>query len=226
MRIFDYIFPKKCFSCGKESEYLCADCLKCLRVNHFQRCPVCFRMQTAGSLCRGKCKKGYYFDNLIVCTEYGGLIKRLIIQFKYKFCEELSEMFSNLLIRALAENISLNPGNFFITAVPLSKAKMNKRGFNQAAVLAEKIAYYMNSEYLNPFFREKRPDQAKLNRKDRLNNLHRSIHIVNYHENISHNTIILVDDVATTLSTLNECSRALKLCGAGKIICIVLSRSG
>ncbi len=96
-------------------------------------------------------------------------------------------------------------GEFEVTYVPSHKAKQAKRGFNQAEILAKEI----NESYLNLLERVKETKtQAGMSELERLGNLKNGFVLNDV--NLKSKTIVIVDDVYTTGSTLEECARVIK----------------
>lgn len=186
----------------------------------FSECPHCRRKNVDGKFCSNYCKKDYFFDRLIVCTDYSQ-IKNLIIKFKYKFSKDLINIFYKILETNLKKRDLCNT---FIIPAPIHKRNFKKRGFNQARLLAQSITKIIPQTRLLDCLVEKdsRGQQAKLDRFHRLTNLKNSIKIKG---RPPLKNILLIDDIATTGSTLNECSKVLKKAGANHVTAIVLARN-
>jgi ComF family protein len=143
--------------------------------------------------------------------------------FKYTQLQELAVFFG----RAMQErihNISF-PKTWVVVPVPLHRKKFNTRGFNQAALLAQHIAKANNLRFAPRALRrvQMAEIQSTLSKKDREKNLQGAF-LANT-SMVAEKNILLVDDVATTLSTLNECSKMLKKSGAKNIWAVVAART-
>jgi len=217
--LLDIFFPKVCVECGKEGSEICDKCFQKIDVRKNQQCPHCKRDNADGKFCSDYCKIDYSFDQLIVCTDYKQ-IKKLIIKFKYKFSRDLIKTFTKLLSRELKNCTS----EASVIPAPIHKKNFKKRGFNQALLLAKAINQILPNTKLVDCLKEKesRTQQAHLDRSHRLSNLANSISIT-HHAPLKN--ILLIDDIVTTGSTLNECSRVLKNAGAKHITAIVLARN-
>lgn len=215
----DTFFPKICVECGKQGSDICVECFEEIRIREIQQCPHCRKENAVGRFCSDHCKKGYMFDQLIVCADYSQ-IKNLIIKFKYKFSKDLINTFTKLLSRELKNYTSTAS----VIPAPIHKTNYKKRGFNQSLLLAKAITQVLPSTNLIDCLKEKekRGQQAHLDRSHRLNNLKDSIAITQ-HPPLKN--VLLIDDIVTTGSTLNECSRVLKNAGAKHITAIVLARN-
>ena len=116
--------------------------------------------------------------------------------------------------------------NPLLIPVPLSKKRLNWRGFNQAGLLAKDIsdAYYMSyrGDILTRTADSKHQADIKV-KEDRIHNIRNNFAVTNG-ALARDRTIILVDDICTTGATLNECAKVLKENGAKKVIGFVIAR--
>ncbi len=217
--LLDIFFPKVCVECGKEGSDICDECFLKIDIRKNQQCPHCKRENANGKFCSNHCQKDYLFDQLIVCADYSQ-IKNLIIKFKYKFSKDLIKIFTKLLKNELKNCTS----GAHVVPAPIHKKNFKKRGFNQSLLLAKAITQILPNTKLIDCLSEKesRSQQAHLDRSHRLNNLKNSITITP-HPQLKN--ILLIDDIVTTGSTLNECSRVLKNAGAKHVTAIVLARN-
>src|SRR3989338_7264050 len=139
--ILNLLFPKFCLNCREQGEFLCMNCLSEISFLQYQECPKCRRQNLIGNFCNQQCQKDFYFDQLIVCCQYGNnsLIKKLITAFKYNFLRELRFILATILKTQfiyLSQFINLEESVVFVP-VPLHKKRLLYRGFNQASELSE-----------------------------------------------------------------------------------------
>lgn len=232
INLLDLFFPKFCLGCQNSGSYLCENCSKKLILIEKQSCPACGLLNEDGSFCNQQCKKIFFFDQMITCMIYDkeSLLKKLITLFKYKFSEELNEVLGEILIRQFEKFKRSIPGSndFVLIPVPLHKKRLKFRGFNQAKLLAECLSENTGNMCIYDCLERTVyvKEQAKLNRAKRLINLKNTIKLKDYFRDdfIQNRTVILIDDVATTGSTLNECSRVLKAAGVKYICGLTLAR--
>lgn len=116
-------------------------------------------------------------------------------------------------------------GHDYLIPVPLHKKRMASRGYNQAELLAIELAKLKGLKVIsNAVIRVKEtPSQTKLSRDERLENIKGAFKVV-HPELIKGKKLLLIDDVATTLSTLDELARVLKEAGAENITAYTLAR--
>nr|WP_245210426.1 phosphoribosyltransferase family protein [Sedimentibacter acidaminivorans] len=122
----------------------------------------------------------------------------------------------------------INYLNFnYIVSVPLHRSKLKSRGYNQSELLAIYISNKLNIPYINALKRikktNKQSSQSKLNRMRNLENSF-TINKKNKINFIKKSSVLLVDDVYTTGSTANECSKALLNYGVNKVYVITIAR--
>jgi competence protein ComFC len=202
--IKDILFPKECLCCKKEGDWLCPECFKKLEFN----------------------KKKYRLDNLdklLVAGDYENeILAKIIKLFKYQFVKDIHKILAEFIFLFLSDK-KIDLSESLIIPVPLSKKRLKWRGFNQAEILAKKISNKFNLDFSNDLKRIKyQKPQASLSEKERKINLINSFSWQG--KNLKNKKIILVDDVVTTGSTLNECAKTLKNAGARKIWGLVIAK--
>lgn len=210
-KILNLIYPPNCVICGKNNkEYLCNKCEKIV-----------------SRYVLNKTKKYLtkYFDSHIYIFKYEGIIRELIIDYKFKEKSYLCELFVKFLIKN--EKIC----RFFktydiIMPVPIHKKRKAQRGYNQSALIARKIVERWNNLQLEENVLQKQKNtiqQSKLNKKERIENA-KNVYKIDNKEKINNKNIILIDDIYTTGSTANECAKILKENGAKKVIIITIAK--
>lgn len=221
----DLLYPAFCLGCGKEGTFLCPDCLKAIPLQDGQVCPYCYAKGTEGHVCV-ECRGGITgLDALISASVYTEktLMAAAIHSLKYDFVRDLAVPLAGILAKSADEQ---RLREYALCPVPLHKKRLSWRGFNQSALLAERMAELMSpggGTIFNGLERTSftRP-QMELKKNERVNNVKNSFRCGNAR---APEKVLLVDDVATTLSTLNECAKALKSAGALEVKAIVLARA-
>ena len=214
--------------CGQADTYLCPACFNKIEILLNNECFFCGKITWQGKICL-ECKKENHLDRVISATNYGNpLIRELIKAFKYHFVKELTEPLSKLLIKVIENNWSLDIGawNSLIVPVPLYKAKLRSRGFNQAELLAKEISNYFNLPTETDIIKRKFPGMPQANIKDtekRKENIKEAFEILEPGK-IRDKTIILIDDVITTGATLTEIAKILKQNGAKEVWAITVAK--
>ena len=226
--IRNLLFPCLCLCCEKKISqgYLCRECEEKIVFLSRLRCRYCLKplnISSSGS-CQECSKKLYPYQKLISATAYKEPMMSLIHLFKYKNCDYLAGFLSSLIVKHLGK-IGFNPNRYrLIIPVPLHKDKLKIRGYNQAGLLAKLLSNHFKIPFRDDIIGNTniRPSQTKLPKQKREKNVEG---VFMAREDLSVKNIILVDDIFTTGSTANACSKALKEKGAGNITIITLSKT-
>lgn len=197
--ILDLIFPISCLGCHRPGKFICQTCLKKIPLNQ------------------------KLYRNLIVASYYSHpLVKEAIHRYKYDLVKGLAEPLSWLMAESLKNYYLENP---LLVPVPLHKKRLKWRGFNQAQLLAEAVSRQLNIPLANQILiREKNIEpQVKIkNSLQREKNVQSAFAV--QPTDLSNKTVVLVDDVATTGATLNECRKVLKPLGPKEVWGLVVAR--
>jgi ComF family protein len=210
--LLELLFPKFCLGCQKEGSYLCEDCRAILEISKFHQQH------------RGRHLKDLYF----ALPYQNPLIKNLFQKFKYQpLVKELAKPLSLLIIEHFQLlNNKPNFTDFTIIPIPLEKRKLKYRGFNQAEEIAKELSHFLELPLLSDYLlkvKETTP-QVELSRDERKENIKGAFSVKNSQE-IKNKKILLVDDIYTTGSTIEEAARVLETAGAKEIIGVVVARA-
>jgi competence protein ComFC len=218
------LYPPHCILCRAETapkEFACAKCLVSIRPIVEPCCQVCslpfdgtIENPFACSVCRAH---KFHFESAAAALRSVGAARELIHQFKYNHQLFLRQMLADWLLAALATPRLQCPPPDGLVAVPLHPARQRERGFNQAHVLAKIAAQKTGIPLLSPLKRVRfTSTQTRLDREARIENL-RNAFEMRQTVNVRNLHLILIDDVLTTGSTVNECARVLKAAGAASV---------
>lgn len=225
--ILDIIMPKTCIGCKKKETFLCEDCFSLIEINPYRYC-FCdhpqrlFNEQESCSKC-----KGGYLNKIYSASYYeDGIIKKLISEAKYHF--QIKKLCAPLSILILTHLKLINfefTTNMILIPIPLYKTREKWRGFNQSKEIIKIITNQLNIPYSfdNLIKTKNTKNQAKLRKTERLNNLKECFTVLNK-EIIKNKIILLIDDLYTTGSTMEECAKTLKENGAKYVYGITVSR--
>ncbi len=224
----DLLFPKFCFSCGKEGSYICDDCQSFLDVLEYQHC-LCNTPKIIINN-NGKCAKcqSRKINGLFFAVSYQNkIVQKLIHQFKYKpFTKDLAKPLSDLIITHFhILGKTLNFENFILIPIPLHKSKIKQRGFNQSEEIAKELSRSLQLPLISDVLiktKETTP-QMKLLEKQRRENL-KGVFACKKIEKIKDRKIFLIDDVYTTGATMEECAKVLKQSKAKEVWGITVAR--
>lgn len=223
-KIINIIYPNKCPLCGKVLEFDELVCKKCESELKYIREPICKKcgkqlLEEEKEYCEDCKKRIHYFDSGIGVFAYTGSIKNAIYEFKYKDMKVYGKFFGMKMAEYAKGYINHWKADV-IVPVPVSKKKYLKRGYNQAEILAKELSKNCNIPMdATVLYRIKdtRP-QKEMTRESRKKNLENAFIISG--NVVKYKKVILVDDIYTTGSTIDECAKALKAAGVEKVFFI------
>ena len=222
--LLDTLFPLECVGCGRSGKVICDICAADLPVLKPPYCEICgvpgdfHRCQTCAESVRP-------FDGIRAPYRYAGVIRQAILALKYGGIRAGSTQLGDLLGAYLVEN-PLRAD--VLMAVPMHSQRQRERGYNQADLLARRVARACGMEYHETaLVRTVQSDpQASLsNAAERAINVAGSVSL-DRNVDVSGAMVIVVDDVATTGSTLGACAVALKNAGAASVWGLTLAIAG
>lgn len=233
--ILDIVFPIYCIGCDKEGVWFCEKCFSKIIFKVEQTCPICKKVTIPNGEVCFNCKYKNDIDGVLVASFYRKnkkktILAQLIHYYKYRFASEISTALGQILEKSILN--STLPLPEALIPVPLHPRRLRWRGFNQSELLAVYLGenltpglplpVYSNAilrtRYTKPQMEIKNRDQRKINTQDAFN-LNSSLA-----PEIKGKIIFLIDDIATTGSTLFECAKVLKKAGVKKVYGIVLTR--
>lgn len=197
--LLDIIYPpkNKCITCDNEFIGLC---------------PICKR----------KVMRVQEDSRILSYGYYSGVIKKLILEFKYKKNFTAGNILSDYLYELINENNIKADVIFFI---PSSTKALKDRGFNQCEFMAQRISKRLNIPICRDIFKSKNiKEQKTLSKEERLKNIVGAFDVKS-NKNIKDKNIILIDDVITTGATLFECEKLLIKNGANDIKILTVAKS-
>ena len=203
-----------CICCGREivdgTEFqLCKKCKVEIEPLKGNLCKTCGEVLPRGDEICDRCKvSNYAFDVNRSFTHYeeasSNIVKGLKFGHRKYFAENVAEM-----ICSMKEHFE---GVDVLTYVPISKDRLKQRGFNQAEEIAKGIGKRLNISVICTLSKiAGRKHQAELSQAERYKNLIGSFAIdKNVKESVKGKVVMIVDDVFTTGSTLNECAKMIR----------------
>lgn len=210
--LFNLIYPPKCGICGKlNSNFLCNKCQRQLEAQSK------FKIEKISN-------GNYYFEEHLYIFEYQGMIRKVILNYKFNEKSYLYKTIVNFLLKNKKFFQNLKSYDTIIP-VPISKVRKKERGYNQSELIAEEIAKCLSMEYNNQsLFKVKNIiEQSKLNREERQKNI-QGVYELRNQEMLQGKKILLIDDIYTTGSTVNECSKILRKAQPQKIGVLTLAK--
>jgi len=214
--MMDFLLPQRCLLCDAEitGSSLCNNCLDYLPLCRSPLCSKCGRPVKKRKFC-GYCDEKTYIDHGRSFMVFVPPVDKIIHLFKYRKKTSLSKLLGRAMANLVKADHYMKKADM-IVPVPLFWWKYLKRGYNQAALLADVISSENNIINIEGLKRTRNTrSQTKLCDNARRKNIFNAFQI---RENgIEGKCIILVDDVMTTGVTINECARVLKEAGAKEV---------
>ena len=228
MSILDLFFPTqvKCVFCNAETPKF-GICKKCYEALPFIKQPVCHKCggeRLSKDLVCIECKNRHFdFESCFSIFYYKDEIQKKIVSFKQGGNKYIGYAFAWIIDEKYNE-LGLNEIIDVIIPVPINENRLKERGFNQSKILCNELMTTgkVNTEVLKRV--KDTPHQTGLNRENRQSNLKDGF-VVTKENLINNKTILLVDDIYTTGSTLNECAKTLIKAGAKKVVAMCLART-
>jgi competence protein ComFC len=220
-------FPPVCLACNNRIDssfqILCDNCRDMLVTITENYCEKC-----GGPLQDGKCETcsttEFYFDLARSAFVYQTPVRELIHHLKYDSLRSPAAFLARAMTGITPNN---DPGRYYdyIMAVPLHHVRRRERGYNQSWIIAKKISAELGIPHKKLVYRKNNTrSQTNLSREARLHNL-REAFVLYKGAAVAGKRIILVDDVFTTGTTVNEISRLLRDNGAKEIIVMTAARA-
>ncbi len=221
--VVDTLFPITCVCCDTEGQFICNACTGSF-ARAQQLCIVCGKASPGGATHPG-CKTPWGADGIVAIYDYhDDNVARAVIQGKYNFLPGVYQQLGSMVAAKLQTDYPYVLTNAAIVPVPLSSARRRWRGFNQSEILCQEIARSANLPLL-PFLKRARDTrtQKDLKREERIKNVADCFALAEGID-IHNKSILLVDDVTTTGSTMSEAVKVLKRNGAASVWCLAVAR--
>ncbi len=215
MKLFDWLlelfYPTRCAFCrkltGKSGMTVCADCRRHLPY-------------TMGD---GQRQKLTFIPCCVSPLYYEGDVRESLLRYKFHGAAAYSRVYGEFMSKCIDENkISCD----IITWVPLSRRRLRRRGYDQARLLAEEIAAKHGVPCL-PLLKKTRNNPAQSGtggpekRRANVNGVYEAIN----GDKFKDRSVLLVDDIVTTGTTLSECARVLRASGAKRVMAATAARA-
>lgn len=236
--ILDFLWPRRCEFCGGRSDrprrHVCSECL--MRVPFVPTdgcCAVCGRPCEgfAGIGGRAVCEEcsgrrgAPHFDCAASAVRYEGTVREIIQGYKFNAHLWMRDDFTDWLEAAIRTRFDVARVDV-VLPMPVSLFHRLDRGYSQCAYIAKELARRIDRIYRpGVVVRCGHPRrQAGLDELSRRENV-KGTFAVRRPEFVRGRTVLVVDDVMTTGSTLSECARTLKESGAWRVWCATIARS-
>lgn len=198
------------------------------------RCPFCHRFLDGGMRVCSRCERSLpympagrvdrSFKNVDECfsvLRYEGDVRKSLHRYKFGGISAYAGCYAKLLAECIEDNAIYAD---VVTWTPLSARRLRERGYDQARLLAEGAAEYMETPCLS-LLKKRRHNAAQSGTKsadERRKNV-RGVYAYAGNTPLDGRTVLLVDDIVTTGATLDECAGVLRKAGAAEILALTLA---
>lgn len=232
----DFFFPIHCLDCGvflsshASTPYFCSACLENIKLISHGQCGFCSALSHDGKTCQD-CHN-YDLDYLWAAVRYEHpTIKKALWAYKFKFVSSLQWALGTLLERFILEQgrdhfLNTYRKQLVVMPVPLHPRRQSWRSYNQSELLAKIVAtrfkLRLGTNSLSRL-KNRQPQTEITDPQKRAKNVS-GIFTCSPSKSLQGKTVILVDDVSTTGSTLDACAKMLKKAGVQKVIGLVVAK--
>ncbi len=174
-------------------------------------------------LCPNCDGRRWHLSVIVAACRYEGIVRELIQRFKYGRDQSLICLLGDLLVTALEDPRIKGKEFDVIVPVPLHSLREREREFNQSELLASRLAKKLGIPVIRALKRTRATaPQAGFDRTRRMENLEGAFALKRAIP--SDATILLVDDVTTTGTTLDACAAILREEGASEVCAVTIAR--
>ena len=226
--LLDLLFPPRCVACGARGAVLCGECRARIQPPIPPRCPRCGGPLPADGARCSLCAAGHAphaLDRLIAASVYEGAARKAILALKFEGQRRAAVPLAALLaaaVREAGERVDV------IVPVPLHQSRQRARGYNQAELLARRCARLLGVPCRAETLVRTRatPPQVGLSLVDRRRNIAGAFALADPTRtgDLAGRRIALIDDVATTGSTLDAAAGALRAASPAAILGLAVAR--
>lgn len=169
-------------------------------------------------------KESKNFNELLYIFKYEGIIRKTILRYKFQEKSYTYKTFVNFMLKN-KKFFEFIKSYDTIVPVPISNKRYKERGYNQSYLLAREISKNTMLKLQNRSIIKNKNiiEQSKLNKEERKANIQGVYKLIDS-KNIKNKNIILIDDVYTTGSTVNECARVLQQARPKSISVLVIAK--
>ena len=212
--LLEMVYPRKCLVCdelidNESNNNICDKCFPKIVKVEGQLCNKCGKpLDNIREICYDCIRREPFFEQGRALWEYNDEIRESIFRFKYANRKDYGYSFAKEMHDYYVKNIRWEID--IICCVPLHRKRLATRGYNQSHIIAEKLGKELKIKYYeNLIHRCKNTiPQKDLSDIERIDNI-KNAFSYNTSYKCDNKNILIVDDIYTTGSTINECSKVL-----------------
>lgn len=224
-RQLDRFFPFYCQMCGEKADARVEICQSCKEGLPWilNECAQCSRplVRAEDTFCGHCIAHPPVYQKAIVMFRYEGVVRQTIVRMKFHRSTASIRLLAGLMAEHLRHIDLESP---LILPVPLHGKRMRQRGYNQSAEIAKELSSLLSWSVNLDLLAKSRHTlpQTGLSGALRRKNVKGAFEVKG---NLSGQSVLLIDDVVTTDSTISECAAALLKAGAGQVFVCAVARS-
>ncbi len=217
--LIDWFFPAKCLGCATPHTWWCQQCHTRTIWFTASRCQVCQRLQESTRCCLA-CRRKTGLNGVVSVGRYSKALRQAVTSLKFRSSYAGWDSLSVECIGAI-QKIPYTT-DLVLVPVPLSAERVRLRGYNQAKHFATMLSRWTGLTMNTGLERSRNTQpQSSLDRRHRRENV---VEAFSWDGEVPKQAV-LVDDVATTFSTLSECAATLRRAGCLHVWAITLARA-
>ncbi len=222
-RGLDLLFPPVCGGCGQPGARWCARCDAKAKRLAPPWCPSCGMPSPGGEICSRCREHPPALQAFRSWAFFDGPVRNALHRIKYRRDIALADALTLQMLKTYRAHLAWQVDA--VLPVPLSRQRLQERGYNQAALFALPLALALGTSYRPAALRRVRHtrSQVELSWEQRQENVAGAF--IAAPDDVSGKTILLVDDVITTGATLNACASALRSAGARTVYAFSVART-
>jgi ComF family protein len=216
----DLFFPPVCGGCEKTGSHWCVECQQRVQILNGTVCEVCGLPQDKSGICATCRADRPRFNALRAWTVFDGPVRNALHKLKYSRNFSMGDA---LAVQMTDFVKGLNWPIDVLIPIPLGRQRMKERGYNQAGMIAQSLAMNLDIEFAPKALmrRKETRSQVGLSKQERQKNVLGAFQAAG----VSEKTVLVLDDVSTTGSTLSSSAEALFSSGAKDVYALTVARA-
>lgn len=219
--MLDLLFPPVCGGCSKPGSRWCMDCQKRVNILDGILCEICGLPQDKPGVCGTCLAERPRFRALRAWAVFSGPIQPALHRLKYRRDVSMGDAFASQMMPFVR---SLNWKIDVVIPVPLGRQRLKERGYNQVGMIAKPLALALGMRYAPDGLMRRKETRSQVG----LTKVERKANVQNAFQagvGMNGKSILIMDDVSTTGSTLSAGAEALYSAGATDVYALTVARA-